>query len=172
MWATQHRGAALGRERKLWAQQGALGMHDRSTPIRCHAGEYEAPEPGLGVPRPAPALAPGVSESPGARGLKPVGAAPASPSYSSPLLQELFSDLRRFTGAAVIAAAGGAQYSYERGNLKNGVFTYSVLEGLEQGKRKVSELRDYVTQRVQELTKGRQTPTMRRENLDFDFDVL
>jgi hypothetical protein len=59
------------------------------------------------------------------------------------------------------------------------VFTYSLLEGLKTGNAtlnkdanvQVSKLRDYVIKRVGELTKGKQTPPSRKENLEFDFKV-
>ena len=96
------------------------------------------------------------------------------------LLQELFTDLRRGTGAHVIAAAAGREFAYEQDTLKNGVLTYCVLEALRrrkpdnnrEGGVRVTELRDYVTERVQQLTGGLQTPTSRRENVEFDFPVL
>jgi hypothetical protein len=56
------------------------------------------------------------------------------------------------------------QYAYEDQQWQNGVFTY--------GEIRVSELKDYVTAKVQKLTQGRQTPTSRRENLEFDFRVF
>jgi hypothetical protein len=34
-----------------------------------------------------------------------------------------------------------------------------------------SEIRDYVSEKVKKLTKGKQTPTSRKENLEFDFRV-
>ena len=37
---------------------------------------------------------------------------------------------------------------------------------------RVTELKEYVTEKVQELTDGRQTPTLRQENLEFDFRVF
>ena len=98
------------------------------------------------------------------------------------LMQELFMDLRRGSGTQVIAAAGGVQYAYEGDG--NGVFTHSVLEGLKFGSNgkpvadrdgdghvSVSELRDWALGEVQRLTGGRQTPTARREDAEFDWNV-
>jgi WD40 repeat protein len=95
------------------------------------------------------------------------------------LMQQLFADLSNGSGAMVISSAGGAEYAFESPQWNNGVFTYSVLEGLKTGnadKNKdktitVSELRDYVIAKVQALTNGKQTPTSRKENLEFDFRV-
>jgi hypothetical protein len=98
------------------------------------------------------------------------------------LYQDLFADLRRGTGAAVIAAAAGDGFAFEPRDsreIKNGVFTHCLLHGLrtgqadtnKDGRIQVSELRDYVRQEVQRLTKGQQVPTVRAENLEFDFPV-
>ncbi len=95
------------------------------------------------------------------------------------LMKELFADLRRGTGAVVISSAGGSEFALESDAWHNGVFTYSVLEGLQSGGADadgdgvvlVSELRDHVVEKVRSLTKGAQTPTARRVNLDLDFQV-
>ena len=94
------------------------------------------------------------------------------------LMQELFTDLRRGTGAMVISSASGAEFAYESSEWNNGVFTFAVIEGL-RGKADadanktviVSELRDYVVSRVKTLTNGLQTPTMRHVNLEHDFEL-
>jgi hypothetical protein len=95
------------------------------------------------------------------------------------LMQMLFSDIRKGSGAMVISSASGVEFAFENDVWKNGVFTYSLLEGLKTGSAntnkdadiQVSELRDYVIKRVGDLTKGKQTPTSRKENLEFDFKV-
>ncbi len=95
------------------------------------------------------------------------------------LQRDLFADLRRGSGAIVISSASGVEYALESDQFRNGVFTYAVLEGLrsmaadanKNGRVSVSELRDYVIAKVSALTAGGQTPTARRENLEFDFDV-
>lgn len=95
------------------------------------------------------------------------------------LMKELFADLRRGSGAVVISSAGGVEYAFESDKFKNGVFTYVLINALkslkanENGDDKItiSELQKYVMKTVSELTKGRQNPTTRRENLEFDFEV-
>jgi WD40 repeat protein len=95
------------------------------------------------------------------------------------LMRMMFADLRKGSGAMVISSASGVEFAFENDVWKNGVFTYSLLEGLKTGNAnlnkdsdvQVSELRDYVIKRVGELTNGKQTPTSRRENLEFDFKV-
>jgi len=95
------------------------------------------------------------------------------------LMQMLFSDLRRGTGATVISSASGLEYAYEGEAWQNGVFTYAMLEGLKSGacdlngdgSVQVSELKTYVFDKVSELTNGKQNPTSRKENLEYDFKV-
>ncbi|MFC2086111.1 caspase family protein [Bacteroidota bacterium] len=106
-------------------------------------------------------------------------AKPLGVKLSSDLYKELFNDLRRGTGAMVISSAGGGEFAFESPEWNNGVFTYSVLEGLKSGNAdsnndgqiKVSELRDYVFDSVKKLTNGMQNPTSRRENLEYDFKI-
>ena len=144
----------------------------------CHSGEvdedvqYTAPAPG------------GSNESrvvvaSDFRGLEYKSGLKASDATHE-LLGQLFADLRRGSGATVISSASGVEFALESDEWKNGVFTYAVLAGLrgrkadanEDGTVQVSELRDFVTTEVQRRTQGVQTPTSRRENLEFDFSVF
>ncbi len=125
-----------------------------------------------------------------ARGVSVVGDEPQAPSntgantprLSSEMLrfqQDWFADLRRGTGAAVISSSSGNEYSLEGEQWKNGVFTYSLLNGLKNHHADankdrvitVSELQAYVIDQVRKLTEGGQNPTVRRENLESDFVV-
>jgi hypothetical protein len=88
------------------------------------------------------------------------------------LMQELFANLTHGTGATVISAAAGTQFAYEKNNLANGVFTYSILELIQSSpEMMLSELKNKVGSRVTELTNSLQKPTSRDETLDFDWRV-
>jgi WD40 repeat protein len=95
------------------------------------------------------------------------------------LMQELFTNLSRGSGAVVISAAAGKGYALEGTEWKNGVFTYAVINGLKNGAAEmdrqkgitVTELKDYVISEVGALTHGHQKPTCRRENLEVDWRV-
>lgn len=95
------------------------------------------------------------------------------------LMKELFVDLRRGTGATVISSASGVEFALEGDQWQNGVYTYSLLRGLEEmaadlngdGEVMVSELQQYLSDEVSRLTEGHQRPTMRVENLLGDWRV-
>lgn len=95
------------------------------------------------------------------------------------LMQNMFSDLHRGSGAIVISAAAGQGYALESDEWNNGVFTYCILNGLVNRAAdanldheiSVSELKSYVSSQVEILTKGRQKPTSRRENIGHDFRI-
>ena len=98
---------------------------------------------------------------------------------TSELTRELFTDLRRGTGATVVSSAGGGEYAMESGEWKNGLFTYSLINGIKSekadlnkdGKIMLSELQKYVQNQVVELSGGKQQPTSRIENLTLDYIV-
>lgn len=95
------------------------------------------------------------------------------------LSKALFADMRPNNGTTVISSAGGAEYALEGDIWKNGVFTYAFLNGLISGDAdfnhdksiQLSEIHRYVAEKVVELTKGKQTPTSRVENVYNDFKI-
>lgn len=152
----------------------------------CHSGEVDADDPVLV----AAAAVPGVkARAVATRGIKKKKkkkgqereASDALPAQATAaILSGLFADLRRGAGATVIASAGGAEYAFESDEWNNGVFTYSLLEGLRTKKAdtdankrvSISETRDYLKRRVSELTKGGQSPTTRTFNHALDFSIF
>lgn len=82
-------------------------------------------------------------------------------------------------GAVVFAASTGRQVSLEKKEWGNGAFTKAVLEGLSgradftgRGRITVNMLDVYISDRVKELTGGRQTPTTTKPNTVPDFPVI
>ena len=60
--------------------------------------------------------------------------------------------------------------------IKNGTFTFSVLEYLNTHNNKkeeltVNKLKKYVEGRVEEITKGKQKPTSRQETMEVDWQL-
>ena len=94
-------------------------------------------------------------------------------------MQELFANLSRGSGSRVISACAGKGYAVESSEWKNGVFTYSILNGLKYRAADAnadsqvygSKLYDYVSKEVESLTNGAQKPTSRRENIENDWWV-
>lgn len=81
-------------------------------------------------------------------------------------------------GAVVFAASTGRQFSYERAEWNNGAFTKAVLEGLSGGadfkgvgKITVNMLNAFISERVKELTGGKQTPTTTKPKTVPDFPI-
>lgn len=137
----------------------------------CHSGELEEESATL-VADSTPA---GVTRR-ATRGLRVVQ--DSSTEELSELLESLFTDLRRGTGAVVLTSSSGTEFSYEDERWANGVFSYALLEGLREGRAgepgtpiRASDLMAYVASRVTELTGGLQTPTLRRGNLEQDFPI-
>ena len=95
------------------------------------------------------------------------------------MMEMLFTDVRKGTGATVISSAGGVEFAMESDTWKNGLFTYCFINGLTDkstdtnydGIITVSEIRAYVYKNVTLLSKGRQKPTAKSENLSVDFRV-
>lgn len=96
------------------------------------------------------------------------------------LMSELFSELNSNNGVIVISAAAGNSYALESDDWQNGVFTYSILQGIRSRKADINndgeisalELKKYSGKTVQELTEGRQKPTSRVENSRLDWRLF
>lgn len=104
----------------------------------------------------------------------------ANSSYE--VMQNLFADISSGNGAVIISAAGGMEYAFESDKWNNGVFTYCIRKGIEEDLAdkeggnndrmvSVSELKNYVSRKVSELTGGLQKPVSRKENIEFDWIV-
>ena len=89
------------------------------------------------------------------------------------LMQSLFVNVGKSTGATIISAAAGTQFALEGvDNLPNGVFTCCILEAMNKyPTMKISELKKIVGERVVELTKGLQKPTSRNETIAVDWQI-
>jgi uncharacterized protein YecT (DUF1311 family) len=146
----------------------------------CHAGELDEDEKkALAAAQSAPTGQQVAMHPVGARGMsiKPVeGARGKSEWYDR--LQGLFVDLRRGSGSTILSSSAGAEYALESSEQKNGLFTYAVLEALDgkegsdankDGSVTMSELAEYVKSRVATLTNNKQSPNVRRVNLEADF---
>lgn len=142
----------------------------------CHSGEADKDEVGTASSQEVPE---GTVRARAVRDFQTLNESGLEPSQSRRMVEDLFADLRRGTGAVIISAAGSAEYALESAQWQNGVFTYAVLDGLKNGKAdtnsdgriRVSELRDYVQQEVRRLTRGRQSPITRKENIEVDFPL-
>lgn len=96
------------------------------------------------------------------------------------LMRMLFDDFTKDNGIEVISASAGSEYALESDAWHNGVFSYSIMEGLrnrnadtnKDGKISVNELKTYVSRRVVELTQGKQNPGSRKENPESDWFVF
>jgi uncharacterized caspase-like protein len=92
-------------------------------------------------------------------------------------MRELFTDIRKSSGALIISSAGGTEYAMEGGEWNNGVFTFCLLDGLKSGKADLNqdgqvmagEVNEFIRAEVSRLTNGRQTPTNRAEILENDW---
>jgi TPR repeat protein len=95
-------------------------------------------------------------------------------------IEEMFLLPGLHRGINIIGASGGAEFALESAQWNNGVFTATIIEALRDKKAdlnndarvSVSELRDYLGQRVSELTKGAQKPSVVAAERDQDFDLV
>jgi len=91
----------------------------------------------------------------------------------------IYNDLFRRSGAIVLSSSRGSEASYERDDLRNGLFTATVIRALTSNEgdvnrdRQIStdELREYVMNRVPQISAGMQHPVVDRDNLYMLFSL-
>ena len=96
------------------------------------------------------------------------------------LLDELFVDVRFGVGATVLSSAGGMEVALEGNDWENGLFTWCLKNGLlkraadlnSDGKISTGELIKYVSQEVNYLSTGIQTPIARHENKQQEIVIV
>ncbi|MEM6734585.1 MAG: caspase family protein [Bacteroidota bacterium] len=145
----------------------------------CHSGELESEEELKNIFVENGKVSSKMSK--GAKGAIPIGDKKSDNLQNSfDLMKSLFYDLDRGNGSYVISAAGGLEYAFEDATWSNGVFTYAIIQGLEElsGKKNgndgvitISELKNYVENKVEVLTEGKQKPTSRVENIEWDWEL-
>jgi WD40 repeat protein len=81
-------------------------------------------------------------------------------------------------GAVVFASSTGRQYSFEDPAWENGAFTKAAVEGIEgkadytgKGRITINMLDLYISEKVKELTRGRQTPATAKPKTIPDFPL-
>jgi len=79
----------------------------------------------------------------------------------------------------VFASSTGKQYSFEDSNWGNGAFTKAAVEGINgkadytgKGRITINMLDLYISERVKELTKGKQTPATAKPQTIPDFPLV
>lgn len=96
------------------------------------------------------------------------------------LMKDLFIDLRRNSGATIIASARNAEFALEGSQYTGGVFTSALLQGLtsgaadlnkKDGKVTISELQEYLSRKVAYETLNQQRPVHRVENIGNDWQI-
>ncbi|MCC5876956.1 MAG: caspase family protein [Candidatus Sumerlaeia bacterium] len=79
-------------------------------------------------------------------------------------------------GVVVFSASTGRQVSLESDEWGNGAFTKALVEGLrggaaDRGRITIATLEYFISERVKELTDGRQTPVVRKPDVVPDFPI-
>ncbi len=94
----------------------------------------------------------------------------------------IYNDLRRRSGAIVFSSSHGGEFSYEKDEFQNGLFTEAIIKSLTGNKAdkdnngiiSTDELRDYVIKSVPQLSSDLQHPTVDRDNIyqKFGFEIV
>ena len=107
------------------------------------------------------------------------GTSPARPYLAANRDRYIYNDLLRRSGAIVLSSSRGNEVSFERDDIKNGVFTEEILKALvsdvadrdKDGVVTTDELREYLAGAVAASTTDKQHPVVDRDNLDARFGL-
>lgn len=93
------------------------------------------------------------------------------------LMKHWFADLRRGSGASIIASSKGTEQSIEGENWGHGIFTYFIKKGLENMEKhdtpmNILQLHQYVSENVFKHSEGKQSPNFRQQNLVLADDFI
>lgn len=91
----------------------------------------------------------------------------------------IYNDLIRRSGAIVFSSSKGGEFSYEKKELENGLFTEEIINAIttnvadknKDGIITTDELRDYVSSSVAKSSNNLQHPTVDRDNIYQKFGV-
>jgi WD40 repeat protein len=93
------------------------------------------------------------------------------------LVSNMFTDLRKGTGATVVSASAGLEEALESTIWGNGLFTYCMINGIfnqkadlnNDGQIWLNELQEFVFEQVKLLSNGKQNPNFRLENRAVNY---
>lgn len=122
---------------------------------------------------------PGKENNSGKKETRSIAGASFTQNTAMEMSKAIFSDLRQNSGVTVISSAGGTQEALEGEKWNNGLFTHCLMEGMvnytaDQNHDKIitlSELQKFVSEEVNRLSEGKQTPTYRVENSQLDYEL-
>ncbi|WP_414002782.1 caspase family protein [Maribacter sp. 2304DJ31-5] len=154
-----------------------IGLRNRLFLIdACYSGEYYGNKFNSGAEFLNEELKPNVIISARPKPIIPIA---KSENRYFDLAKTYFNEYRSDFGINVISSSKGVEFSYEDNNWKNGLFTYGLLEILQNQEKyfpnqtgiKVSSLSKQVGELVSNLSKGLQNPGSRSVNIRNDFTL-
>lgn len=96
------------------------------------------------------------------------------------LTKAIFNDVREKSGLTIISSASGDEYALESDRWNNGLFTYTLLKGLNNFEADInndnsinlSEILLYCSENTYKLSNGLQQPSVRVINEEMNFSLI
>ncbi|MCI4669468.1 MAG: WG repeat-containing protein [Bacteroidia bacterium] len=113
------------------------------------------------------------------KGLRPRDSKNNSTQKEFELMESLFNNYNNSFGGVTIAASSGYEFANEHEDLKNGVFTYFLVESLttkeadldKDGEIYLSELLTHLKEQIAKSSYSKQTVSARNWNLEYDYRI-